>query len=123
MRRTILVVLALLAAAIWFTCHPPRVWLNWRKQVEPTAEVGAALVDHYGCRRCHRIGGQGGLVGPNLRDITRRVSDPAQVTLRLWLRDPRAIKSSTPMPNFHLSDSEIEAILIYLKALDEGRSP
>lgn len=31
------------------------------------------------------------------------------VSLRLWLRNPRAIKGNTAMPNFRMSDSEIEA--------------
>jgi len=31
------------------------------------------------------------------------------------LRDPKAVKPNTAMPDFHLSDSEIEAILLYLQ--------
>lgn len=70
------------------------------------------------CRSCHRIGGEGALKGPNLAGITQRVNDPAHATLRLWLRNPKAVRPNTAMPNFHLSDSEIEAILAYLEELD-----
>lgn len=111
-----------LAVAVWMALHPPRPVLNLLKRVDPSPETGALLVERYGCRRCHRIGNQDGTLAPDLRGITRRVEDPALVVLRLWLRDPQAIKPGTVMPNFRLSDSEIEAILAYLKALD-AQSP
>lgn len=112
--------LAVLAAVllVWLVFNPPRFWLNIVKNVEPTAAVGAQLVEQYNCRSCHQIGGQGALKAPSLAGITQRVNDPAQVTLRLWLQNPKAVKSNTAMPNFHLSDNEIEAILLYLSKLD-----
>jgi cytochrome c2 len=103
----------------WFTFSPPRLWLNLTKQVEPTAAVGAQLVEQYDCRSCHKIDGEGALKAPNLASITQRATDPAQVTLRLWLQNPRAINSNTAMPNFRLSDSEIDAILLYLNEVDQ----
>ncbi len=80
--------------------------------------AGAQLIVQYDCRSCHQIGGEGALKAPNLNGITQRISDPAQVTLRLWLQNPRAVKGNTAMPNFHLSDSEIEAIIVYLTQVD-----
>lgn len=106
-------VLAVLFVA-WFVLAPPRFWLNMTKSVEPTAAMGAQLVEKYECRSCHRIAGQGALKAPNLDGVTLRSNDPVHVTLRLWLRDPRAVKGDTAMPNFRLADSEIEAILAYL---------
>jgi cytochrome c1 len=53
-----------------------------------------------------------------LDGITGRVGDPAQVTLRLWLLNPKKVRVNTAMPNFHLSDSEIDAILLYLNELE-----
>lgn len=118
LRRIGLVLLFVLGAGIWLTGNPPRPILNLLKQVDPSPETGALLVERYGCRRCHRIGDRGGILAPDLNGITRRVEDPAHVVLRLWLRDPQSIKPGTAMPNFRLSDSEIEAILMYLKTLD-----
>lgn len=106
-------VLAVLLAA-WLLLSPPRFWLNLTKSVEPTAATGAQLVEQYECRNCHRIAGQGAIKAPSLDGITPRSGDPVQVTLRLWLRDPQAVKGDTAMPHFRLSDSEIEAILAYL---------
>ncbi len=102
-----------------FVTNPPRFWLNLTKRVEPSAAVGERLVDKYGCRGCHRIGGVGALTGPDLDAVIARDRnvDPAHVTLRLWLRDPKKVRPNTPMPNFHLSDSEVEAIILYLESV------
>jgi nitric oxide reductase subunit C len=113
--------LIVVGIVVWLAMNPPRPLLNVLKRVDPSPETGARLVERYGCRRCHRIGDSGGILAPDLNGITRRVGDPAMVSLRLWLRDPQAVKPGTAMPNFHLSDSEIEAILAYLQALDARR--
>lgn len=110
----ILVVLLLIA---WLVMSPPRFWLNLTKKVDLAnpAAMGEQLVEAYECRRCHQISGQGALKAPSLAGVTTRLDS---VSLRLWLLNPRAIKGNTAMPNFHLSDSEIEAIAAYLASLD-----
>jgi mono/diheme cytochrome c family protein len=117
---SLLAVLVVLAGVGWLFWNPPIFWLNLTKQVEPTAAVGAKLVEQYECRSCHRIGGQGALKAPALDGILPNQSDPVQVTIRLWLRNPKAVKANTAMPNFHLSDTEIDAILIYLASLHQS---
>ena len=109
-------VLVIIVLVLWLKISPPRFWVNLTKQVEPSPAVGEQLVEKYGCRNCHRIGGVGALTGPELDAVVRRDRevDPAHVTLRLWLRNPKGVRPNTPMPNFHLSDSEIEAIIMYL---------
>lgn len=115
-----LLLFLLIAVVAWFYFNPPRFWLNLTKQVEPTAAVGAELVEAYDCRSCHRIAGQGALKAPALDGIIPHSDDPAQVTTRLWLRNPKAVRADTAMPNFHLSDSEIDAILIYLAVVNQS---
>ena len=56
-------------------------------------------------------------LGPNLKGVTGRLD---AVSLRQWLRQPRSIKWDTPMPDFRLSDPEIEAIVSYLQHLDDS---
>lgn len=89
----------------------PRWYLNLVKRTEVSAASGARLVAQYGCRKCHLIHGEGALKGPDL-DQQRQTADLAE--WRRWLTNPKRVKPNTPMPNFHLSDSEIEAILLYL---------
>ncbi len=105
------------AIGVWLWLFPPRWWLNYMKPVDLTDPIsaGKSVIAKYACRQCHLIGGEGKAKGPNLDGVTDRL-DP--VSLRLWLQDPRSIKWNTPMPNFQLSDPEIEAILSYLNELD-----
>jgi len=117
--RIVLVLVAgTVAIGAWLWLSPPRGWLNFMKPVDLTNPVsaGKSVIAEYACRTCHLIGGEGQTKGPNLDGVTNRL-DP--VSLRLWLQDPRSIRWSTPMPNFQLSDPEIEAILSYLYELDQ----
>ncbi len=116
MRKKIPFFIALIIAIIlWLNIAPPRAWLNLIHNVEPTADVGAALVQKHDCQNCHRIGGEGALVGPKLDAI---LTYKSTAEIERWLRNPRAINPNTPMPNFHLSDTEIAALLAYLKTLN-----
>ncbi|NQV82990.1 MAG: cytochrome c [Rhodospirillales bacterium] len=96
---------------------PPRWWLNMTKPVDLSDPVaaGKGLVEGYDCRNCHFIGEAGKSKGPALTGVSERLD---AVSLRLWLREPGSVKGDTSMPNFRLSDSEIEAIIAYLAALD-----
>lgn len=117
MKQYALIGLAVILVLVaWFTFSPPRFWLNLTKAVDLSDPItaGEQVVVRYDCRSCHRIAGQGALKGPALDDAAARLDD---VSLRLWLRNPRAIKGNTAMPNFHLSDSEIEAIVAYLASV------
>lgn len=118
-RAPVLAALAI-ATIIWLGLMPPRWWLNLTKKIDTTDPVraGAALVEHYDCRRCHLIAGRGALNAPDLTGVTDRLD---RVSLRLWLRSPRAIDGDTAMPDFRLSDSEIDVIVAYFESLD--RSP
>lgn len=118
-RLSLAVLFVIVGAAAWLFFNPPHFWLNWTKQVEPTAAVGAQLVEHYGCRSCHRIGGQGALKAPALHGAISATDDSAQEKIRQWLRNPKSVKADTAMPNFHLADSEIDAILAYLMSLNQ----
>lgn len=73
---------------------------------------GEALVEQRVCRSCHRIGGDGGEVGPNLDQVTlRRPVD----WLRRWLMNPPAVKPGTLMPIYAWTDEELDAVIAYLE--------
>lgn len=109
--------IVLIVLVLWFVFAPPRWWLNLTKAVDLSDPVatGASLVEKYECRRCHRLNGQGALKAPNLDGVAQRLDS---VSLRLWLQNPKNIKANTAMPNFKLSDSEIEALVAYLVSLN-----
>jgi mono/diheme cytochrome c family protein len=119
--RLFLLIAGVILVFVWFWIFPPRWWLNTIKPVDLTDPVGAGItiVGRYNCQRCHLIDGAGKAFGPDLKGVTKRLD---AVSLRHWLRDPSSIKWKTSMPNFQLSDPEIEAIVSYLAHLDGTRN-
>lgn len=115
-KRSYFIALGVAILVLWFLVAPPPWWLNLTKPVDLSDPVkaGAQVVAKYDCRSCHRIDRRGSLKAPDLASVTERLD-----TVSLWLGNPRAVKSNTAMPNFHMSDSEIEAIVAYLRSLDE----
>ncbi len=116
-RPLIISVLIIIGIILWFVLSSPRFWLNLTKPVDLSdpAAVGEQLIIGYEWRSCYQIDGGGALKGPSLDGITNQLDD---VSIRLWLRSSRAVKGNTAMPDFHLSDSEIEAIVAYLESLE-----
>jgi len=84
------------------------------------------------CFACHNIGGvpgsQGALIGPDLTHFGSRTSFAGSMfemtpeNIAAWLRDPPGVKPGVPigepggtmMPNYHLSQAEIDALVAYL---------
>ncbi len=114
MKRVFPFVLLLIVLGILFV--RPRWLMNITKRVEVSPASGAALVEKYGCRQCHRIEQRGALKAPSLDGVVERMD---RTTLRLWLENPRKVKANTAMPDFKLSESEINAIIQYLATLKE----
>jgi len=77
------------------------------------------------CSSCHTIAGTPfhGNVGPNLTALSLRKTIAAGVltntpaNLARWIHDPQAVKPGALMPNLHLPESEIRAIVAYLSGL------
>lgn len=93
-----------------------------------------ALFHSLGCRGCHKIGGLGGDDGP---DLTRSGDkDPALTdfrhvdgprTIAHWhaehLRHPAVVVPGSQMPDFRLSDEQIELLTLYLMSLRRSSHP
>ncbi|MFI5362430.1 MAG: c-type cytochrome [Elusimicrobiota bacterium] len=81
----------------------------------PTGPVaGKAYFAQVGCASCHRVGGEGSAVGPDLTLVGFRHSSQ---WLELFLKDPQAWKPGTQMPNKQLSPAARGAIVSYLTGL------
>ncbi len=76
--------------------------------------AGKAYFAQVGCAACHRIGAAGSAGGPDLTLVGFRHSPE---WLDLWLRNPRAWRPDTPMPNPRISPAARAAIVSYLSAL------
>ncbi len=117
------VVIGLLVSGIGFVSaagQPRVVATNKVKDVpvvssDSQVEQGRDLFIAKGCMLCHshtetnNIREYGVDIGPNLTDLTF-----APEYLRLWLKDPSSVKPATMMPTLGLSDSEIEALIMFI---------
>jgi cytochrome c2 len=97
------------------------------RAVDPAlAKRGGKVYVNRGCNICHTIGRAGSKTaeGPDLAGVTDRRTNEWLVA---WLKDPNAMFGSDPvadamleqfhgvkMPNMHLHESEITAIIAYL---------
>lgn len=104
-----------------FTSRPkqasvPRPDLTMQpEEAAKLADVGKRLYSSkYGCNACHRIGEEGGVVGPALDRAGFRLN-PAWVYR--WVKYPQAMKPETRMPNLGLSDPDAKAVAMYLATL------
>ena len=77
-------------------------------------QKGRGVYAAYDCKRCHRVGTEGGDTGPDLTFVGFRKSPEF---LALWLKDPAAWQPNTSMPNFHLSDEARGQLAAYLATL------
>lgn len=76
------------------------------------------------CVGCHAIRGvSGGTLGPDLthfgsrRTIAGGMLPNAPEHLARWLTDPPGLKPGATMPNLHLSEGDVAALVVYLTSL------
>lgn len=84
------------------------------------ASMGEMLFDKFrGCLACHEIeAGYGGLSGPEVYTAGKRLQEDWLVS---FLRNPQAWDPKTFMPNKHLSDTDLQKLTHYLRALGEEK--
>ena len=109
----------------------PEDFAAWvRGQQQPavqnrSVESGRQVFEHTACINCHAIRGTAanGRFGPDLTHLMSRATIAAgaaentQENLRLWIKDPDAIKHGSLMPAMKLSDSDMDAVVSYLETL------
>src|SRR5262245_39663992 len=101
-----------------------------RAQQEPGAQdqsalAGRRIFETTACINCHTIRGTAanGRFGPDLTHLMSRAtiaSGAAENTdqnLRLWLKNPDAIKPGSLMPAMQMSDVELDALARYMASL------
>jgi cytochrome c oxidase subunit 2 len=109
-------------------------WAAGQKQdaVEPTSGLAARGYDLFtdqdnSCISCHAVRGSPalGTAGPDLTHFASRGCmvgcmldnhDPQDI--ETWLRDPPAFKPGSFMPDYGLSEDEIDALTAYLQTLE-----
>jgi cytochrome c oxidase subunit 2 len=103
-----------------------------RRQLAPAsvpvaggAAHGESVFRDQACGNCHAIAGRGfnGRAAPDLTHMASRTTLGAGVAqntpaeLAAWLRDPQTIKPGSKMPDFKLSQANVDDLAAYLGAL------
>jgi cytochrome c oxidase subunit 2 len=103
-------------------------WVKAQQQPavdDPDAHAGRRVFETTACINCHAVRGTAanGRFGPDLTHLMSRAtiaSGAAENTpenLRLWLRNPDAIKPGSLMPNMQMSDADLDALVRYMQSL------
>lgn len=82
---------------------------------------GEELFNIHGCSACHLVAGAGFTVGPNLKDVGKRLSEEE---IKQSLLEPNAVITQGFLPNLmppdlktKLSEAELDALVKYLMGL------
>jgi len=103
-------------------------WIRQQRQpavVSATASRGQRIFETTACINCHTISGTvaDGRFGPDLTHLMSRDTIAAGAArntpenLRLWIRNPNAIKPGSLMPAMQLDGHELDALITYLQTL------
>ena len=114
--------------------HEPSEFQTWlAEQQEEAAEPGDSLAQKgqqiftEQCVSCHAIQGlteSPRNVGPDLTHFASRETFAGAMfplnedNLAAWIEDPRAVKPGALMPDYNLSQEEIDAVVEYLMGLE-----
>ncbi len=82
------------------------------------SKEGKKLFQEKNCISCHQVYGLGGYMGPDLTNIISQRNNNESIA-RAFLKN-----GTQKMPDFKLTDREIDALIAYLKYLDKtGKYP
>ncbi len=92
---------------------------------DPLAALGAKIFEDKTCYFCHTVAGTGSTetIGPDLTYVATRQTLGAGVlknsskNLAAWLKNPQLFKPGSHMPDFQLSEHEVQALVSYLESL------
>jgi len=92
---------------------------------DPSVAAGRKLFEGLGCANCHTIRGTNGngTFGPDLTHLGSRRTIAAgaafnnEANLTLWIHDPDNIKPGSRMPDMHLDEQQVQALVAYLMSL------
>jgi cytochrome c oxidase subunit II len=101
-------------------------WVHRQQQTaQPASSAGERVFESTACVNCHTVSGMPaiGKFGPDLTHLMSRDTIAAGAapntpeTLRLWIKNPDAIKPGSKMPAMGLNDQDLDAVTAYLETL------
>jgi sulfur oxidation c-type cytochrome SoxX len=88
--------------------------VNPIEEKDPQVIAGRRIFQDMNCAYCHKIGGKGGVVGPELDKVA---GEESVEWLEKHFRDPKSVVPGSAMPQLHLLPDEIVALTAYMKSL------
>ena len=107
----------------------PEEFQRWVREQQQSPQSGLSagerVFESTACVNCHTVSGTPakGKFGPDLTHLMSRDTIAAGAvpntpeTLRLWIKNPDAIKPGSKMPAMGLSDQDLDAVTAYLETL------
>jgi len=103
-------------------------WIQEQRRpavVSDAVSLGRQVFETTACINCHAVSGTvaNGRFGPDLTHLMSRDTIAAGAALntpnnlRLWIRNPEAIKPGSLMPAMELNDPDLDALTAYLETL------
>jgi mono/diheme cytochrome c family protein len=94
--------------------------LNSPEGIKLVAKGEKLITDRYACNACHRVGDEGGQIGPDLNRSGVRLNPK---WIYRWIQDPQSIRRDTTMPAFGLPEEDAVAVTLYLTTLRAPAPP
>ncbi len=112
-KSKVLILSALLTAFVSYSLYLYS-FLPHQREASAAAERGKLLWQKHNCTACHQVYGLGGYLGPDLTNVhSTRGPDYIRALL---------MGGTATMPDFHLTQEEINSLNVYLKEVDASGS-
>ena len=102
--------------SVAFVIYSAQIYTNGTENehspsISDDARYGQQLFQDKNCIACHQFYGLGGYMGPDLTNVISTRGEPIARAL--------IMNGSVRMPNFHLSPEETDALVAFLKFVDQ----
>lgn len=85
--------------------------------ITPAVERGKLLWETNNCIGCHTLLGEGAYFAPELGNVYKRRGPDF---IKVWIKmQPTGVPGRRQMPNFHLTDAELDDLVAFLKYTSE----
>lgn len=83
-----------------------------------SAEIGVKLLKEATCLQCHKLGSEGGIVGPNLTDVAERLKQDKQAVLQEIIDPSHKIDPKYAVQQILTSDSKVYSGIVIEETKD-----
>lgn len=90
-----------------------------RENITPLVAQGKLVWERYDCIGCHTLLGEGAYFAPELGNVYKRLGSKAAIIAFIKSRPVHGIPGRRSMPQFNMSDKDLNALAEFLKWTSE----